>query len=178
MSAAGPPEPSVGSRSRTSAEPAPRAAGLLAGRDRAVSAVVGKALEAGIVVLYASLLAATLYGGVVPEYERAAGAELGERVLAEAAVEVQTAVPEDPRATATVRHDLPRTIDGSTYRVAAGDGELVLHHPDPAVGGSVPLALPPDVDRVVGAWDSHERGRITVERTDEGRVVRLEVVES
>lgn len=142
-------------------------------RERAVSAVVGKSLEAGIVVLYVSLLVSTLYGGVVPEYRAAAGDELGERVLAEAAVEVQTAVPADPRTEARVRHDLPTTIRGGTYSVVAENDTLRLEHPDDAIGGEQPLALPPDVERVEGTWHSHQTTVVTVEQTDDGRVVRL-----
>lgn len=143
------------------------------GRDRAVSAVVAKTLEAGIVVLYVSLLVAVLYGGVVPEYRGAAGAELGERVVAEAAVEVQTAVPQDPRAEATLRHDLPASIESASYSVVARNETLVLVHPDPAVEAAVPLVLPADVDRVEGEWHSGDPAAVSVEQTDEGRVVRL-----
>lgn len=145
-----------------------------ADRDRAVSAVVGKTLEAGIVVLYVSMLVAVLYGGVVPGYEAAASEELGERVLAEAALEVRTAVPADAGSEATVRHRLPETIGGTTYRVVAGNGSLALVHPDRGVGGEVPLVLPDDVARVEGEWSSADRAVVRVERTPDGRVVRLE----
>ena len=144
---------------------------------RALSAVVGKTLEAGIVVLYVSLLIGVLYGGVVPEYESTTGAELGERVLAESALEVQGAVPADPDATATVEHDLPRSIDSEPYRIVADDGSLELVHEDEAVGGTVPLALPPDVVRVEGEWESSAPTVVRVERTPAGRVVHLEVGE-
>lgn len=149
-------------------------------RDRGVSAVVAKSLEAGIVVLYISLLVSVLYGGVVPEYRGAAGDELGERILAEAVVEVQSAVPGDDRTEATVRHDLPTTIQSATYRIEArtspdtGRHELVLLHDDPAIDGALPLVLPADVERVEGAWDSHEPGVVEIESTDDGRIVRLE----
>lgn len=146
--------------------------------DRGLSAVVGKSLEAGIVVLYISMLVGVLYGGVVPEYEAAAGEELGERVLAEAALEVQSAVPADPDTEATARHDLPASIDGSTYRIEAQDGGLALVHGDHAVDQEVPLVLPADVDRVEGAWASSETNVVRVEQTDDGRVVVLEVDES
>lgn len=144
------------------------------GRDRGVSAVVAKTLEAGIVVLFISLLVAVLYGGVVPEYRAAAGDELGERVLAEAAVEVQTAVPETPSTEAAVRHELPTTIEAATYRIVAENGSLVLVHGDPAIENELPLALPSDVVRVEGEWYSHETAVVRVEETDAGRVVRLE----
>lgn len=145
-----------------------------ADRGRATSAVVGKTLEAGIVVLYVSMLVAVLYGGVVPEYQDAAGEELGERVLAEAAVAIGTAVPEDPGAEATVRHRVPETISRTTYRIVAANGSLALVHDDDAVGGAVPLALPEDVVRVEGEWSSAEQPIVRVDRAPAGRVVRLE----
>jgi len=142
--------------------------------DRALSAVVGKTLEAGIVVLYISMLIGVLYGGVVPEYQATTGAELGERVLAESALEVQSAVPADPDATATVHHDLPRSIDNEPYRVVARNDSLAMIHEDRAVGGEVPLALPPDVVRIEGEWESTAPAVVRVETTPAGRVVRLE----
>lgn len=150
---------------------------IASGRQRAVSAVVGKTLEAGIMVLYVSLLVSALYGGVVPEYRGAAGDELGDRVLAEAALEVQTAVSEDARTEADVRHDLPTSIRGTTYRIVAENETLRLVHSDAAVGGELPVALPDDVVRIEGTWYSHERSLVRVERTPAGRVVRLESVE-
>lgn len=147
-------------------------------RQRGVSAVVGKTLEAGIVVLYVSLLVSTLYGGVVPEYRGAAGEELGDRVLAEAALEVQIAVSEDPRTEASVRHDLPTTIRETTYRIVAENESLRLVHSDAAVGAELPLALPADVVRIEGTWYSHEQAVVTVERTADGRIVRLESEEA
>ena len=141
--------------------------------ERALSAVVGKTLEAGIVVLYISMLLGVLYGGVVPEYQQTTGAELGERVLAESVLEVQSAVPADPDATATVRHELPRSIDDEPYRVVARNGSLALVHEESAVGGAIPLALPPDVIRVEGAWRSTAPAVVRVETTPAGRVVQL-----
>lgn len=146
----------------------------VAGRDRGVSAVVGKTLEAGIVVVYVSMLVGVLYGGVVPAYQGAAGDELGERVLAEAVLEVQTAVPADPNSETTVRHRLPRTVAGEPYRIVATNRSLRLVHDDPAVGGTVPLVLPDDVSRVEGEWSSGAVAVVRVERTASGRVVRLE----
>lgn len=152
--------------------------GALRGDDRGVSAVVGKTLEAGIVVLYVSLLVGVLYGGVVPEYEATTGAELGERILGESVLEVQGAVPADPDATATVEHELPRSIDNEPYRVVGNDDSLELVHEDDAVGGEVPLRLPADVVRVEGEWESTAPAIVRVERTAAGRVVHLEVGET
>lgn len=142
--------------------------------DRALSAVVGKSLEAGIVVLYISTMVGVLYGGVVPEYQAATGEELGERVLAEGVLEVQTAVPADPQATGVARHTLPRTIDDETYRIVAANDSLRLLHDDESVHTEIPLRLPPDVQRVEGEWHSSAPAVIRVEQTASGRVVRLE----
>jgi len=143
-------------------------------RDRAVSAVVGKSLEAGIVVLYISTMVGVLYGGVVPEYQATTGEELGERVLAESVLEVQTAVPADPEATGTTRHQLPRTIDDEPYRIVASNDSLRLVHDTAAISTTIPLRLPSDVQRVEGEWRSSAPAVVTVEQTSSGRVVRLE----
>lgn len=127
---------------------------------RAVSPVVGKALEAALVVLYLGLVTTTLYGGVVPDYRAAAGAEVGERTLSAAANEVERAVPPAARSvTVEVHVDLTRTIAGDRYavRVERADGgvvALVLDHADPAVGGRARLSLPAHVVSVRGAWES------------------------
>jgi len=144
---------------------------------RAVSPVVGKALEASIVVLYVGLLSATLYGGVVPEYRTAAGAEVGERVLAQSAERVQQAVPTDAR-TVRVRAEvsLPRTIRGERYAIRTDDRTLVLAHSDERVGGRVTLALPETVESVSGNWSSGEPAIVVVRGSEEtgGLAVRLE----
>ena len=143
--------------------------------DRATSAVVGKALEAALVVLYVGVLASALFGGAVPEYRTAAGAEVGERVLAEASTRVQQAVPANATAvSARTRVDLPRTIRGRSYDIRADGRSLVLDHPDPAVARSTPLALPETVETVSGNWSSRERAVVVVEREGDGLVVRLE----
>lgn len=141
--------------------------------ERAASVVVGKALEAALVVLYVGVLASALFGGVVPEYRTAAGAEVGERVLAEASQRVQQAVPADAAAVeARTRVDLPRTIRGRAYEIRVHERSLVLDHPG-GVSGSTPLALPETVRSVEGNWSSRERAIVAVERTGEGIRVRL-----
>lgn len=143
--------------------------------ERAMSAVVGKALEAAIVVLYVGVLASALFGGAVPEYRTAAGAEVGERVLAEASQRVQQAVPANAtEVEAQMRVDLPQTIRGSTYGIRTDGRSLVLDHPDPAIARSTPLALPETVSAVEGNWTSYESAVVTVERAENGLVVRLE----
>lgn len=142
---------------------------------RAVSPVVGKVLEAGIVVLYIGVLTATLYGGVVPEYRTAAGAEVGERVLAQSAERVQQAVPTEAREV-RVRADvsLPRTIRGRAYSIRTQNRTLVLDHPEERVGSQVVLALPETVESVEGNWSSRDRTIVAVRNAEDGLAVRLE----
>ncbi|WP_135830665.1 DUF7266 family protein [Halorussus halobius] len=144
--------------------------------ERAVAPVVGKALEASIVVLYIALLSSALYGSIVPEYRTAAGAEVGERALAESAQRVQQAVPEDARAVAVRQQvSLPDTLRGRGYDVRAENRSLVLDHPEEGVGGRVRLALPETVETVSGNWSSYGPGFVVVRSTpDDGLAVRLE----
>ncbi|MFC6836759.1 DUF7266 family protein [Halomarina ordinaria] len=143
------------------------------GDTRAVTPVVGKTLEAGVVVLFIGLLTATLYGGVVPDYRTTAAEGVGERTLVAGAERVQQAVP--PAAThadVTLDVHLPRTIRGEPYAVVADGRALVLDHPHPAVDGRVRLALPERVARVEGEWRSTERAVVAV-RGGERVVVEL-----
>lgn len=143
--------------------------------NRAMSPVVGKALEASIVVLYISLIGATMYGGLVPQYRSAAGAEVGERVLAQSAQRVQQAVPPAARRVdARARVSLPATLRGRGYAVRADGRTLVLNHPKEGVGGRVELALPETVDSVEGEWSSGRPAFVEVRGDAEGLVVRLE----
>ncbi|MFC7081254.1 DUF7266 family protein [Halorussus caseinilyticus] len=133
-------------------------------------------MEASVVVLYVGVLTATLYGGVVPEYRTAAGAEVGERVLAQSAERVQQAVPTDARAV-RVRAEvsLPRTLRGRAYAIRTENRTLVLDHPDERIDGRVTLALPETVDSVRGNWSSRDPAFVAV-RSDGagGLAVRLE----
>ncbi|SDQ75930.1 DUF7266 family protein [Halopelagius longus] len=123
--------------------------------DRALSPVVGKGLEVGLVVLFVALLTTTLYGGVVPDYRTAAGDEVGERALVGAAERIEGAVPErSVRVERAVSAPLPTTIRGDPYRVRAANGTLVLDHPTPGIGGRVRLAVPSRVTNVTGTWAS------------------------
>lgn len=142
---------------------------------RAQSTVVGKALEASLVVLYVALLTAVLYGGAVPSYQSAAGDAVAERTVATAALRVQQAVPPAvTRVDARVRVDLPATIAGAAYELRVEDRVLVLVHPDPAVGSRARLALPSSVDRVEGRWRSGAPALVRVTGGDGRLVVRLE----
>jgi hypothetical protein len=139
-------------------------------RDRGLAPVVGKGLEALIVLLYVASLVATLHGGVLPEYRTAAAAEVSDRTLATAADRIEASVPRRASAVDVTRSvTLPDTIDRATYRVRAVDGVLVLDHPDPTLSGRVPLALPERVVAVEGAWESDDRAVVRVRGTG-GRV--------
>lgn len=143
--------------------------------DRAVSPVVGKALEATLVVLYLGLVTASLYGGAVPEYRTAAGQEVAERTASNAAMEIQGAVPpETAGGESRVDVDLPATIAGEAYHLDVEDGRLRLDHPNGAVSTSVPLVLSDRVVDVSGTWESGGSTHVRVTSTDEGLVVRLE----
>lgn len=142
--------------------------------ERGVAPAVGKALEVGVVLLYVGLLTTALYGGAVPTYRSAAGAEVADRTLVAAAERVEDAVPPAARRVA-VRHrvDLPATIRGANYRIVADGEALVLDHPEPDIGGRVRLALPERVVSVTGEWRSHDDAVVVVRSVDGGVEVRL-----
>jgi hypothetical protein len=143
-------------------------------RDRAVAPVVGKALEAGLVVLFVALLTAALSGGVIPGYERVAGQRVADRTLASATERIQQTVPPDARvATAQTRVDLPRTIAGRSYLIRVDGRALVLDHPDPAIRARARLVLPPAVDRVNGTWSSTDPATVRVRRRGKNVTVSL-----
>lgn len=120
---------------------------------RAVAPAVGKALEAGLVVLFVGVLTTALYGGVVPDARNAAGDEVGDRALQHAASEIAATVPATDGVRSAERTvSLPTSIRGDGYRIAAANGSLVLDHDHPAVGGRTPLLLPDRVREVRGSW--------------------------
>lgn len=134
------------------------------GAERAVVPMVGKALEAAIVVLFIGVMTTALYGGIVPDYRAAAAAEVDDRVLVAAANGVEGGVPPDAhRVRAETTVDLPTTIRDANYRIVADEGAVRLRHPHPAVEGSVALSLPDRVDRVEGTWRSGARSVVVVE---------------
>ena len=141
---------------------------------RAVAPVVGKALEAGIVLLYVTVVTAALYGGIVPDYRTAAGAEVGDRVLANAADRVEDAVPATGQNVSARRSvDLPGRIRGEDYVIRVEGDSLVLDHPRAGVGGQVPLVLPPRVDAVTGTWHSERAERVVVRGNESAVTVEL-----
>mgnify|MGYP000197523620 CR=1 FL=1 len=156
------------SSARTARQPA------LLDDERGVTPSVGKALEAGIVVLFVALLSTILLGGLVPDYRAATGAQLGDRVLATASQEVERAVPPTARGVDARRTvELPSTIAGEGYEVAVDGRWLVLDHPNAAVSGRVRLVLPASVDRVEGNWESGADAVVAVHGDESGLVVEL-----
>jgi len=142
----------------------------LSGDERGVTPSVGKAMEAGIVVLFVALLSTILLGGLVPDYRAATGAQLGDRVLATASQEIERAIPPTARAVDTRRTvELPSAIVGEGYEVRTDGRWLVLDHPNAAVSGRIRLVLPASVDRVKGTWESGAETVVTV-RGDENRL--------
>jgi hypothetical protein len=140
--------------------------------DRALVPVVGKTLEALIVLLYVTSLVVTLHGGVLPEYRTTAATEVSERTLVTSAERIETTVPSSNTAVDVTRPvSLPDTIDRATYRVRAVDGSLVLDHPEPALSGRIPLSLPENV-AVTGTWASDDETVVRVR----GDAERLRVI--
>jgi hypothetical protein len=142
--------------------------------DRALTPAVGKALEVGLVVLFVGVLTTALYGGAVPNYRDAVGDEVADRTVAAAAERVENAVPPSATGVRVVhRVDLPRSIRGENYRIAAAERSLVLDHPSPAVGASTRLALPERVETVAGAWESADEAVVLVTGDRDGLRVEL-----
>lgn len=115
---------------------------------RGVTPVVAKTLAIGLAVLYIAGMTTALLGGVVPDYETRAGAELGERVLATAAGEIERAPSAaDGRVETQTTVTLPETIANEGYRLVLANGtdRLRLDHPDPAIEMATRLSLPATV---------------------------------
>ena len=131
--------------------------------DRGLVPVVGKALEALLVLLYVASLVATLHGGVVPDYRTAAAAEVSDRTLATTAARIEASVP-PPSSDAAVSRavDLPAAIDDAVYRLRVENRTLVLDHPDPALSGRLRLSLPRRVATVEGSWRSDEPATLRI----------------
>ncbi|GAB3326413.1 hypothetical protein EI982_09975 [Haloplanus rallus] len=131
--------------------------------DRGLVPVVGKTLEALLVLLYVASLVATLHGGVVPDYRTAAAAEVSDRTLATTAARIEASVPPPSSGAAVSRRvDLPAAIDGAVYRLRVENRTLVLDHPDPTLSGRLRLSLPRRVATVEGSWSSDERATLRI----------------
>lgn len=138
--------------------------------NRAVTPVVGKLLVTAIAVLYVAGTVSLLLGVVVPEYRTAAGEELSERTLAEAAATVERAASgSESTIVAYVRADLPPTIRDGSYGLILRNGTLVLDHHDPRLDTRTKLTLPSGVTTAESSWDS---GKTLVVRASEGETNR------
>ena len=139
------------------------------GADRATSAVVGKTVEAALVVLFVGLLTATLHAGLAPAYERAAGEEVADRVLVAASEEIERAAPPDRHG--TERHgltlqrrvDLPPRIASGNYRILADGTSLRLEQPGTEIERTTDLAVPGSVRDVTGSWQSGAETVLVIE---------------
>lgn len=142
--------------------------------DRGVTPSVGKTLELGIVVLFVGLLTTALLGNVVPGYRTAAGAEVGDRVLATAGQEIERAIPPTARDVTVQRTvELPSTVAGSAYALRIDGRSLVLDHPLDAVSDRLRLSLPARVDRIEGRSQSGTRTVVAVRGDSDGLIVEL-----
>lgn len=138
--------------------------------DRGLVPVVGKSLEALLVLLYVASLVTALHGGVVPDYRTAAAAEMSDRTLATTAGRIEASIPPPGSDIAVSRTvDLPDTIDNAVYRLRVEDRRLVLDHPDSTLSGRLRLALPPRVAAVEGSWRSDDPVDLRI-RGDDGRL--------
>jgi hypothetical protein len=142
--------------------------------DRAAAPVVGKALEVGILVVFVGVVSAALFGSVVPTYQTAAGAEVGDRVLVAVTGQVDTvASTPDTVTERRVRVSMPRTIRGTAYVVRTttvrGHAALELDHPHARIGGSIPLSVPGEVV-VTGRLRSTDEPTVVVSRAEGGTV--------
>ena len=142
--------------------------------NRAVSPVVGKLLATGIAVLYVASATGLLLGGVVPDYRATAGSELGERVLATAAGELERSVPAaDGRSDVRLTRELPRTIAGDRYRLVLANRTLALEHPDDGVDARARLSLPTGIRVPNATWESGDPLTIHVRGTPGNRTLSL-----
>lgn len=154
---------------------------------RGVVPVVGKALEAAIVVLFIGLLATVLFGGVVPDHRDAVAHEVAERTVSTATERVETTATVPATAVRGQRQasvDLPRTIRRTTYRIEyrpnASFGSdpnvtspaFVLDHPRDSFDRKMPVTLPPSVT-VSGAWDSGTDNVVRVAVGDDETTLEL-----
>lgn len=143
--------------------------------ERAISYVVEKTVAIGIAVLYVGVVTGALLGGVVPEYRAAAGDELGDRVLATAASDVESAAQAasgDVNRTATV--ELPETIRGEQYRLVLSGRRLVLVHPAEGIGAETHLSLPGSVTVANSTWTSGEPLAIRLTGPEPNRTLRFD----
>lgn len=122
--------------------------------NRGLTPVVEKTVAIGLVTLFVAGGLGTLFGGAVPDYRSQAGQEVGNRVLATAANEIERAAPASDGTVVVHRElSLPGTIDRAGYTLALANRTLSLDHPDPSIGGSIGLSLPETVTVQNGTVD-------------------------
>lgn len=142
--------------------------------DRAASAVVGKVLAAGIAVLYVAGMTTLLFGGVVPEYRAASGGELGDRVLATAAGELERSIPAvEGEVHLRTERELPATIKDEEYELVLSGTTLELDHPEPKIGAKTEIALPPDVTVENATWTSRQTFVVVQGGTADNRTLTI-----
>ncbi len=142
--------------------------------NRAVSPVVGKLLAAGIVVVYIASVTGLLVGGLVPDYRAASGSELGERVTATAAADIERAIPTTAgNASVHVTRTLPRTIAGERYRLELHNRTLRLDHPNDGLDTQTALAVAPSVTVTNDTWESGDPLAIEVTGASGNRTLTI-----
>jgi hypothetical protein len=142
--------------------------------DRATSSVVGKLLGAGLVLLYLSGATAVLFGGVIPDAQRATGQELAERTVADVAGRLERTIePVRGRMEGRIAVEAPTTIAGSGYRLRLRDEEFALLHPNDAFSTVAPLELPSAVTVVDSTVDSGASAALVVRGEANNRTIRL-----
>ena len=145
--------------------------------DRGMTPVVGKTLAIGLAVLYIGGMMTVLLGGVAPAYETRAGSEVGERVLATAAGEIERTPPTvEGHVETQTTVDLPGTIADSGYRLVLSNRTetLVLDHPDSEIERETQLSLPAGVSAENGTVQGGNELRITVSGPADDRRLTIE----
>lgn len=143
--------------------------------NRAVAPVVAKLLAAGIAVLYIAGTTTLLFGGVVPEYRTAAGEEVSERVLADAAGTIERGAPDtDTTVDVYVRTELPATIRNSGYTLVLDNATLILDHPNDRLDRRTNLSVPQSMATSESRWESGGELVVHVSGDATDRTVELE----
>jgi hypothetical protein len=145
---------------------------------RGLSTVVEKTLAIGLVTLFLSLSAVTVFGGVLGDARTEAGSRIADRTVAVAAERVQQSLPPNgTRGEVRLGVDLPSTIRGANYQISVEDRTLVLDHPRDALDRRAPLAVPAEVAAVEGRWESGADTYVRVRRANGSLLIRLETGE-
>jgi hypothetical protein len=143
--------------------------------NRGLSPVVGKTLAASLAVLYVAGMTALLLNGPVPAGRTAAGGELGERVLATAAGNVESSLPDgDRRVDTRTEVPMPATVRNAGYALELRGGRLVFDHPVDALDRETRLSLPANVTVADGDWQSTDRLVVRVTGPPDNRTPWLE----